>query len=204
DELRFNSAFYYKALPKTFLVFQFVVNDRHYDEIAPGSTTKDSKHYFTYVGTSWDATGKLQGSAKVGVQHKDYESSSREDFNSFSWDIDVTYLIRTYSAVQLKTNRKSTDTNGTGDSIDTKTYAINWSHNWSDIISSNLDYSLLNETYTRPERTDDTNKVSLSLSYDFRRWLTFKVGYRFESRDSNISNLSYDQNIYYFAIEGVM
>nr|MBF4285337.1 TetR family transcriptional regulator [Vibrio anguillarum] len=42
------------------------------------------------------------------------------------------------------------------------------------------------------------------LSYDFRRWLTFKVGYRFESRDSNISNLSYDQNIYYFAIEGVM
>ncbi|MBF4257406.1 TetR family transcriptional regulator [Vibrio anguillarum] len=204
DELRFNSAFYYKALPKTFLVFQFVVNDRHYDEIAPGSTTKDSKHYFTYVGTSWDATGKLQGSAKVGVQHKDYESSSREDFNSFSWDIDVTYLIRTYSAVQLKTNRKSTDTNGTGDSIDTKTYAINWSHNWSDIISSNLDYSLLNETYTRPERTDDTNKVSLSLSYDFRRWLTFKVGYGFESRDSNISNLSYDQNIYYFAIEGVM
>ncbi|MBF4308113.1 outer membrane beta-barrel protein, partial [Vibrio anguillarum] len=120
-------------------------------------------------GTSWDATGKLQGSAKVGVQHKDYESSSREDFNSFSWDIDVTSLIRTYSAVQLKTNRKSTDTNGTGDSIDTKTYAINWSHNWSDIISSNLDYSLLNETYTRPERTDDTNKVSLSLSYDFRR-----------------------------------
>lgn len=204
DELRFNSSLYYKALPKTSLVFQIIVNDRHYSDIAPGSTLKDSTHYMGYVGTSWDATGKLQGNAKVGMQHKDFESSSREDFDSFSWDIDVTYLIRTYSAVQLKTNRKSTDTDGTGDSIDTKVYNANWTHNWSDIISSNVDYSLLSENYTSTARDDDTSKVTLSLSYDFRRWLTFKVGYQLESRDSSISSLSYDQNVYYFAIEGVM
>ncbi|NCO46281.1 MAG: outer membrane beta-barrel protein, partial [Vibrio sp.] len=74
----------------------------------------------------------------------------------------------------------------------------------SDIISSNVDYSLLSENYTSTARDDDTSKVTLSLSYDFRRWLTFKVGYQLESRDSSISSLSYDQNVYYFAIEGVM
>jgi hypothetical protein len=67
------------------LVFQIIVNDRHYSDIAPGSTLKDSTHYMGYVGTSWDATGKLQGNAKVGMQHKDFESSSREDFDSFSF-----------------------------------------------------------------------------------------------------------------------
>ncbi|WP_422640861.1 outer membrane beta-barrel protein [Vibrio aestuarianus] len=204
DELRFNTAFYYKALPKTSLLIQFIANDRNYDLVAPNSTQRDSKHYFAYVGASWDATGKLRGNAKIGAQHKNFDSAEREDFDSFSWDIDLTYLVKSYSAVQLKTNRRSTDPDGVGDAIDTKIYDINWSHNWSKIISTKADVSLLSEDYTGSSRKDDTTNVTLSFNYDFRRWLTFKLGYGLESKDSNINQFSYDQNIYYFAIEGVM
>lgn len=204
EELRFNSTFYYDALPKTSLLFQIIANDRTYDLTAPGSSSKDSKHYFTYLGTSWDATEKLQGSAKLGAQYKNFDSSLRDDFKSFSWDINVTYLIRSYSAIQLITNRRSMDADGIGNAIDAKNYNVNWVHNWNQKVSTKAEISRLDEDYIGSARKDETTNLTLNFDYDFRRWLTLRLGYGIESKDSNINTMNYDQNIYYLAIEGVM
>lgn len=204
DEGRFSTAFFYKAFPKTSLLAQYIVNDRSYNEVAPGSSERDSLHHFVYLGTSWDATGKLRGSVKIGYQNKEFDASQREDFDSFSWDVDVAYMLRSYSALELKSSRKSTDPNGLGGAIDTSVYNANWSHNWSEIISTHTELSYLSEDYTDSSRKDDTSKASVYLDYDFRRWLTFKGGVSYEFRDSNLSNFSYDQSVYYVAVEGVM
>ena len=52
-----------------------LVNDRSYNEVAPGSSERDSLHHFVYLGTSWDATGKLRGSVKIGYQNKEFDAS---------------------------------------------------------------------------------------------------------------------------------
>ncbi|EGR0466914.1 TPA: exopolysaccharide biosynthesis beta-barrel protein VpsM [Vibrio cholerae] len=204
DELRFNSTFYYQALPRTSFIAQVIANSRRYDLIAPGTSSKDNNHYFGYLGASWDATGKLRGNAKLGYQQKDFDAASRKDFDSFSWDVDVTYLVRTYSALQLVTNRRSTDSDGDGDAIDAATYQVNWSHNWNTQWTTEAALTRLEEDYTASNRDDETTNASLRASYDFRRWLTFELGVGRERKDSNIDSLSYSQNVYYLSVQGVM
>ncbi len=204
DELRFNSTFYYQALPRTSFIAQVIANSRRYDLIAPGASSKDNNHYFGYLGASWDATGKLRGNAKLGYQQKDFDAASRKDFDSFSWDVDVTYLVRTYSALQLLTNRRSTDSDGDGDAIDAATYQVNWSHNWNTQWTTEAALTRLEEDYTASNRADETTNASLRASYDFSRWLTFELGVGRERKDSNIDSLSYSQNVYYLSVQGVM
>lgn len=204
DELRFNSTFYYQALPRTSVLAQVIAHARRYDVVALGSSSKDNNHYFAYLGASWDATGKLQGNAKLGYQQKDFAVASRKDFDSFSWDVDVTYLIRTYSALQLLTNRRSTDADGDGNAIDAATYQVNWSHNWNAQWTTQAAFMRVDEDYTASNRNDETSKASLRASYDFRRWLTVELSIGHEQKDSNIDVLSYSQNIYFLSIQGVI
>ncbi|NVC63211.1 TetR family transcriptional regulator [Vibrio sp. 05-20-BW147] len=204
QERRFNTIFYYKALPKTALLFQIIANDKSYDETAIGASTKDSKHYFTYVGAGWDATGALQGNIKFGLQRKEFDADDKSEFKSFSWDADLTYMIRTYSALTLATNRRATDPDGYGNAIDTKTYSVKWLHQWNERVNTSLGYRLLDEQYDGSSRTDDTNNFDASVNYDLMRWLSVKAGIGLESKDSNVSNVGYDQTIYFVSLEGVM
>ncbi|CSI44747.1 Capsular polysaccharide synthesis enzyme CpsB [Vibrio cholerae] len=118
--------------------------------------------------------------------------------------MDVTYLVRTYSALQLVTNRRSTDSDGDGDAIDAATYQVNWSHNWNTQWTTEAALTRLEEDYTASNRDDETTNASLRASYDFRRWLTFELGVGRERKDSNIDSLSYSQNVYYLSVQGVM
>ena len=36
----------------------------------------------------------------------------------------------------------------------------------------------------------------MAVIYEFRRWLTFNLGYTYSERDSNRDVIDYDQNIY--------
>ncbi|HAS6347409.1 TPA: outer membrane beta-barrel protein [Vibrio vulnificus] len=204
QERRFNTIFYYKAFPKTSMLFQVIANDKSYDETAPGASTKDSKHYFAYVGAGWDATGALQGNIKLGLQRKNFEASNKSDYDSFSWDADVTYMMRSYSALTLATNRRAEDPDGFGNAIDTRTYSVKWQHQWSELVNTSLGYRLLDEQYDGSSRADDTNNFDASINYDVMRWLSIKAGVGLESKDSNVNNTDYDQTIYFVSLEGVM
>ncbi|ELP5727350.1 outer membrane beta-barrel protein [Vibrio vulnificus] len=204
QESRFNTIFYYKALPKTAMLFQIIANDKSYDETAMGASSKDSKHYFTYVGAGWDATGALQGNIKLGLQRKEFDASDRSDYSSFSWDADITYMMRSYSALTFATNRRATDPDGYGNAIDAKTYSVKWLHQWSERVNTSLGYRLLDEQYEGSSRADDTNNFDASVNYDLLRWLSIKAGVGLESKDSTIASADYDQTIYFISLEGVM
>lgn len=204
QESRFNAIFYYKAFPKTSMLFQVIANDKRYDETAVGTSSKDSKHYFAYVGAGWDATGALQGNIKLGLQRKNFDASDKSDYSSFSWDADLTYMMRSYSALTLATNRRAADSDGDGNAIDTSTYSVNWQHQWSERVSSRLGYRLLDEQYDGSSRADDTSNLDASVNYDVLRWLSVKAGFGLETKDSNVANADYDQTIYFVSLEGVM
>lgn len=204
QENRFNTIFYYKAFPKTSMLFQVIANDKSYDETAVGASSKDSKHYFAYVGAGWDATGALQGNIKLGLQRKNFDANDKSDYSSFSWDADLTYMVRSYSALTLATNRRASDPDGSGNAIDASTYSLNWRHQWSERVSSSLGYRLLDEQYDGSSRADDTSNLDVSLNYDVLRWLSVKAGFGLETKDSNVANADYDQTIYFVSLEGVM
>jgi hypothetical protein len=193
-EVTLGAIFYYKVMPKTSLLFEVRNKDVDYDN--DPAITLDSNSWKYLVGATWEGTAKTSGTVKVGVIEKDFDSASRKDLSSGTWEASVRWAPRTYSVVDISTGQDLAETDGTGNAIDTTTYNVNWNHAWSDIINTDLGLSLMNETYEgSSNREDDTSSVKLGLNYDMRRWLTFGVNYSYTDVDSNVVGEDYTKNL---------
>ncbi|MDO6454723.1 outer membrane beta-barrel protein, partial [Neptunomonas phycophila] len=90
------------------------------------------------------------------------------------------------------------------DYIDTTSWTLGWSHEWTDVVASRVSYNSLNEDYVGdPSGTDDdTDTFTVGLSYDMRRWLTLGVDVSHVSFDSNQPDADYDSNTIVFKVQG--
>ena len=68
-------------------------------------------------------------------------------------------------------------------------------HAWSDDLSTTFTYTDGNDEYSNANREDDRQNISLSLSYDWRRWMTIGANYTHSERDSNQNEFDFDRNI---------
>jgi len=59
-------------------------------------------------------------------------------------------------------------------------------------IVTRLEGRFQNSDFKKSDRNDDTYRLYGSIGYRFLRWLTFSVGGGYESRDSNVAGLDYD------------
>ena len=50
------------------------------------------------------------------------------------------------------------------------------------------------QTVSADVREDDLVRFKTSLFYQFRRWMNIEVGYIYDQRDSNRTNIEYDRN----------
>ncbi|MDO6562857.1 outer membrane beta-barrel protein [Amphritea sp. 1_MG-2023] len=203
-EVTLGSVFYYKVMPKTSLLFEVRNKDIDYD-VDPSSSL-DNNTWKYLVGATWEGTAKTTGTVKVGVSDKDFESASREDFTSASWEASVRWAPRTYSVVDISTSRSAAESSGTGDFIDTKNYNINWNHAWNDVINSDLGLGMTSETYEGDVngREDDTTSINVGMNYDMRRWLTFGLSYTFSDVDSNIATEDYTKNLVMLTVNAAL
>ncbi len=193
-EVTLGAIFYYKIMPKTSLLFEARNKDVDYDNDPAISLDSDSWKYL--VGATWEGTAKTSGTVKVGVIEKDFDAASRKDLSTSTWEASIRWAPRTYSVVDISTGQDLAETDGTGNAIDTKTYNINWNHAWTDIISTDLGLSFMNEAYEgNSNREDDTSSVKVGLNYDMRRWLTFGVNYSYTDVESNVVGEDYTKNL---------
>lgn len=192
-EVTLGTIFFYKVMPKTSLLFEIRNKDIDYD-VDPASSL-DSNTWKYLVGATWEGTAKTTGTIKLGFSDKDFDSASRKDVTTASWEAAVRWEPRTYSVVDISTSRSNVESNGTGDFIDTKNYNVNWNHAWSNIINTDLGLGFSNENYKGSNREDDTTSFNAGVNYDMRRWLTFGLGYKYSDIDSNLANTDYDKNL---------
>jgi len=194
-EVTLGAVFYYQVMPKTSLLFEVRNKDIDYDVDPANSLDNETRKYF--VGATWEGTAKTTGTVKVGVSEKDFDSASRKDFTSGSWEASVRWAPRTYSVVDISTSRSAAESTGNGNFIDTKSYNVNWNHAWSDIVNTDLGLGLTSETYegAADGRKDDTASVNMGVNYDMRRWLTFGLNYKYSDIDSNLANTDYSKNL---------
>lgn len=199
EDLTGSATFYWAISGKTDLLAEVVSKDVDYvndpTAVAGGFDTLDSTVTKYLVGVTWEATGRTTGTVKVGEAKKNFDDSDREDFSGASWEIGVTWAPKTYSAFSFNTARESRETSGTGSFIDAKTYYAGWQHAWTSRISSNVYYSLDDETYEDDTtgREDETETLGFRVDYSMRRWLDLGFSYSDTSKDSNISQFNYDR-----------
>lgn len=195
DNLQAGVTFYHQVLPATSLLLEVRGNDISYDDTFPETASLNSREIRYLVGASWEMTGLTTGTVKVGQVEKNFLDGQRKDFSGFDWEADVSWSPRSYSEFEVSAARSEEETFNDGDFIDTMTYSLGWSHDWTDLLQSRFSVSYRDETYHGIERDQDTVDYSVSLMYQWRRWLALELGADYSDSDSNVDWLMYDKNM---------
>ena len=198
DQYDYDGTFFWKIGPKTDFLIEARYADVEYDRENPSLRgSLDSEEYNYFVGVAWEATAKTSGSLRLGAFDRDYDSDFRSDDDGFSWEVDVTYMPRTYSSFNLESKRYSEETNGLGNAVDSNMTTVAWNHDWNSRSSTKVSFGGGQEDYTGSNRSDDIYDIDASYTYAFRRWVDLGLGYRLEDRDSDISRFDYTRNEVY-------
>ena len=118
----------------------------------------------------------------------------RSDDDGFSWEIDLNYLLRSYSRFNLESKRYFEETNGLGDGVDTSRTTLSWNHDWSSRASTRMSFQFGTEDYTDSEREDDRYSIEAAYTYALYRWMDLGLGYRYQDRDSDLSRYDFSRN----------
>lgn len=197
DENSYEAVFYYRVAPNTDLLFNIKKEDRRYDKISSGQVSQDNDAIYYYIGAEWDITGKTTGTAKLGLQDKNFKDERREDFDDTSWDIGVTWSPKSYSTLSFATSQKAKDPDQNGDYIKETIYAFGWQHSWRERFTTDVSYIYTDEDYTGVRRKDEIDTWGVSASYDIRRWLSITCGWDYTDKTSSQINIGHDQQIWY-------
>ena len=157
---------YYNTQASTRTFLEVKQENYRYDFLQANGISRDSDDLKILLGMEWEATALTSGSFKLGYQSKDFNSSERENFSGLSWEAGVNWQPLSYSNVQFTTSRSAKDPLVQGDYIKESFYGINWTHNWSDYLSSLAGINYTNEQYTGDVgRKDKTKSARLGLNY---------------------------------------
>ncbi len=191
--------FFWALAPRTDLLAEVRYADTAYDKRDPlnPSGSYDSEEFNYFLGAQWEASARTTGSVRLGWYDRSYDSSGRDNDQGFSWEVDMEYLPRSYSVLSLATRRFTRETNARGDAIDSKEYTASWNHQWSGRSTTNLKLLFAEDDFAGSDRDDDRWWLEASYSRSFARWFDLGGGYRYEQRDSTVSELDYDRNVYF-------
>lgn len=196
--------FYYRVGATTDVTFDASFTEVDYKYAADITNPLDSSNSSYLVGLKWEATAQTSGFAKIGYQEKDFDSAFREDFDGIDWAAGVLWAPVDYASLELVTKADTNETNGEGNFIRGRTHSLEWRHKWLERVRSSASITWNNNRYEGELvdgfdiRSDDNLYLRASVYYQFRRWLNFELGYRFDQRDSNRTGIDYDRNQFLF------
>jgi hypothetical protein len=195
----FGGALYVRVAPRTYAVVEARGTRIKYKQ--PSQFDADERRY--YGGISWEATGATTGTIKVGRLKREFDSDL-PDYSGTSWEASITWAPRTYSKVEFYSSRQTNENTGLGNFIVSDATGVVWSHNWSSVLSTNVDLKYQRDDYQGFSRKDDTMSLGLKVGYRFRRWLTFGAEYTYTKRDSTLDSADYDKNLYFLTATASM
>lgn len=198
-DLKAGATFYWRVAGGTDVLIEATQTDIDYVNdpavVVGDLDTLDSELNELFVGVTWLATAKTQGTIKVGQTERDYADTDRENSSNTSWDMNVLWSPLSYSTFTFTAARKATESSG--NYIDGDAYGVEWNHQWSDALTSKVHYKLAVEDQTDLDvgRTDDLNEYGVRVDYAMRRWLSLGLSFDYSDRDSNRNNFDYERNV---------
>lgn len=197
DTDSFAGRFFTRLTAKTSFLFEARSAKLDYESSTSLSDSTE-RHYL--AGVTWDATAATSGTVKVGQIRKDFSVSSRKDFSGTGWDVNAQWAPLTYSRFGLFTLKDFRESTGVGDFILTKSYGVNWTHDWNSRLSTIANIGRANDGFINGGRSDSTDSIGFKVNYKLHRWLTLGGELSNADRDSNIPTFRYKRNIYTFTI----
>jgi polysaccharide biosynthesis protein VpsM len=185
-------AFYWRVMPKTYVLLDVRDTLIHYRASASPFSSEEKRYY---VGVTWDATAATTGTFKAGRLKKEFDTGL-PSFSGTGWEGSITWAPRTYSTFDFYTARTANEATGLGDFILSDIYGVSWNHAWTSVVSTGVNLRHQRDAYQQFDRTDESTTLGFKVGYRFRRWLTLGAEYTHTNRNSNLNNFEYDKNLY--------
>lgn len=193
DTKEYGGAFYWRAMPKTYVMAEARRTEIDYKQVDPGLSADENRYY---VGVMWEATAATTGTVKLGRLERDFRNPALKDFSGTSWEALVTWAPRTYSKFDIYSARQTNESTGLGNFILTSIAGMTWTHVWSSYVNTGVDLRYQKDQYQGFDRNDEVKSLGLKVGYRFRRWLTLGAEYQYSQRDSNLPQFEYNKNFY--------
>lgn len=200
-------AFFWRVAPKTRLFVESQFTDIDYDETGPGQNDLDSNEYRYSVGADWQATGKTSGRAQIGYLEKEFDDGGRDKTGTLSWLVAATYNPRTYSTVDLYTQRRTeeADNTFTEDFIVSQEIGLSWLHDWNFRTATEVAVSYRDEDFRGgSDRNDDVYRLRAQVNHALQRWLALALGFQYEEQDSSQQFFDHTRNQLFVTVSAAL
>ncbi len=164
------------------------------------NSIKDNQETALLLGATWDATAKTEGTVRVGLQNKEFDSDVYDDYTRPTWEVGVAYKPRTYSIFRLDTRQAFDEGDDGASAIHNWTTRLGWEHAWTSRIRSEFDVRYSEFDYKGIAREDEFLSYGLGLTYSPMRWIDVTLAYRWSDNDSSEFDENYRRNVYMLSL----
>ena len=205
ERVGWRTTFLLNALPRTDIILEVRGADFNYDQNLTdlnGVTAElDSKEAYAFIGISWEATALTTGSIRIGRGRKQFSSPSRQDFNEPTYELGLEYAPLTYSIFNFSATQDFSEGIGIGNAVKRRVYNLNWRHSWTERFYSEVNLNSQDDDYVGSPLSDQFDRYSVSMVFEYQRWLDLSVGLLVEDRDSSNDSFSYNRTALTFGFE---
>lgn len=175
-----------------------VLNDRDYDsDVDDNGFNRDSDGYNIQTGIAIDLDRLIRADLGVGWMEQDYTDPSLRDADGYSADATVRWNLTELTTVRGTFARAINETTtDDASAIIATSYGLGVDHEFLRNLVATADANYQNSDYEGISREDDLMSFRLGLDYKLNRNFFAGVSYKFEDRDSNVTDQSYDNNIF--------
>lgn len=160
-----------------------------------------SATYGAFIGSSGQFTSRFSGTAKVGMENRDFFETGRTGVLIPAFDLDLRYQFSEVTYLKLQYSRRTSPSlNLGGQNVTSDSVSLTASHLLDEVgvweVRGSLTYQLSDYSNTAlpglssTARKDDFTSADLGVYFHPRPWLTASVGYAFEYYHVNFANPS--------------
>ncbi|MCB4358680.1 outer membrane beta-barrel protein [Quatrionicoccus australiensis] len=200
DIASFTGRFFYRVMPKTYALMELRDTESDYKL---STALNDNSDRRVYLGVTWEATAKTEGTIKLGKAYKTFNNSTLKDASGNAWEIGLRWLPMTYSMVELETSKSLYDSMGVGSYVTGTATTLSWDHKWASYINSRLSVGKLAANYQDAGRKDDTKTFSAALYRELGRHVRAGMSYTYTDRKSTSDGFDFKRNAVMLTFEGV-
>ena len=166
------------------------------------SENRDSDEFSYGVGFNWDVSTTFDLVAAYSkVDRELINENTQNEFKLDRYNLSGTWSPYSYAQVSVDLGQSVSEPSSAGDDgerfVETQSASLNWNHNWTDILSSNLSYANSESDYvgSTTGRVDDADTIALGVGYQFRRWATLNFSLSQASRGGSEESPKSDKNV---------
>lgn len=200
DIASFIGRFFYRVMPKTYALLELRDTESDYKLKTAINDNSDRR---VYLGFTWEATAKTEGTVKLGKAYKSFDNSTMKDASGNAWEVGLRWLPQTYSMVELETSKSLYDSTGVGSYVTGTATTLSWDHKWASYFNSRLLVGKLAANYSGTDRKDDTKTFSAAAYRELGRHLRGGVSYTYTDRKSTWDGYDFKRNAVMLTMEGV-